>query len=60
VYKGTHVQHPAVTVRRARLVSLAAHGVTAYADGERVALLPVTCESVPKALHVLAPPLSLD
>jgi diacylglycerol kinase (ATP) len=36
-------------------VSLAAAGVTAYADGERVALLPVTCDVVPGALHVLAP-----
>jgi diacylglycerol kinase (ATP) len=58
VYKGTHVNHPAVTVKRARVVSLAAHGVTAYADGERVAMLPLSCEAVAKALHVLAPPLS--
>ena len=36
-------------------VSLAAAGVTAYADGERVALLPLTCDVVPGALHVLAP-----
>ena len=55
VYSGRHVDHPAVTVRRARSVSLAAPGVTAYADGERVARLPVTCEVVPRALHVLAP-----
>jgi diacylglycerol kinase (ATP) len=58
VYKGTHVNHRAVTVKRARVVSLSAFGVTAYADGERVASLPVACEAVPKALHVLAPPLS--
>ena len=55
VYSGDHVNHPAVTVRRAKCVSLAAAGVTAYADGERVALLPVTCDVVPGALHVLAP-----
>ncbi len=55
VYSGAHVSHPAVTVRRAKSVSLAAAGVTAYADGERVALLPVTCDVVPGALHVLAP-----
>lgn len=54
VYSGRHVDHPAVTVRRARTVSLAAAGVTAYADGERVALLPVTCDVVPGALQVLA------
>jgi diacylglycerol kinase (ATP) len=57
VYKGTHVRHRAVTVKRARHVSLRAFGVTAYADGERVATLPLTCEAVAKALHVLAPPL---
>jgi diacylglycerol kinase family enzyme len=37
---------------------LSAHAVTAYADGERVAALPLHCEAVPKALRVLAPPLS--
>jgi diacylglycerol kinase (ATP) len=56
VYKGTHVHHRAVTVRRARTVSLEAAGVTAYADGERVSVLPVTCEAVPHALRVFAPP----
>jgi lipid kinase, YegS/Rv2252/BmrU family len=58
VYKGTHVHHRAVTVKRARVVSMIAHGVTAYADGERVSMLPVTCEAAAMALHVLAPPLS--
>jgi len=55
VYKGTHVDHPAVSVHRARRVGLHADGVTAYADGERVAVLPVTCDAVPHALHVFAP-----
>ena len=54
VYKGTHVDHRAVTVRRARSVVLAAEGVTAYADGERVSVLPVHCEAVPSALRVFA------
>jgi len=54
VYKGTHVHHPAVTSRRARMVSLSSEGVTAYADGERVSRLPVTCEAVPGALDVFA------
>jgi diacylglycerol kinase (ATP) len=59
VYKGTHVAHRAVTVRRAREVTLRADGLTAYADGERVAVLPITAEAVPHALHVHAPdPLS--
>ncbi len=52
VYKGTHVHHRAVTVRRARTVVLRSDGVTAYADGERVGALPVSCEAVPSALRV--------
>jgi len=55
VYRGTHVDHPAVTVRRARRIRLSAPNVTAYADGERVSVLPVTCEAVPGALVVYAP-----
>ena len=55
VYSGRHVEHPAVTVRRARTVSLAARGVTACADGERMAVLPVTCDVVPGAVQMLAP-----
>ena len=54
VFKGTHVDHPAVTSRRARVVSIASPGVTAYADGEYLADLPVTCETVPGAVQVLA------
>ena len=54
VFKGTHVSHPAVTIRRAKVVSLASPGVTAYADGEYLADLPITCETVPGAVRVLA------
>ena len=54
VFKGTHVTHPAVTIRRAKVVSLASPGVTAYADGEYLADLPITCETVPGAVQVLA------
>jgi diacylglycerol kinase (ATP) len=54
VFKGTHVTHPAVTIRRARIVSLASPGVTAYADGEYLADLPIRCETVPGAVRVLA------
>lgn len=55
VYSGRHVEHPAVSVRTARRVTLRADDVTAYADGERVSVLPVTCESVPDALSVYVP-----
>ena len=54
VFKGTHVTHPAVTCRKAKIVSLASPGVTAYADGEFLADLPITCETVPGAVQVLA------
>ncbi|HVE97768.1 MAG TPA: diacylglycerol kinase [Mycobacteriales bacterium] len=53
VFKGTHVSHPAVTIRRARTVTLEAANVVAYADGERLAALPVTCECVPGAVQML-------
>jgi diacylglycerol kinase (ATP) len=54
VFKGTHVSHPAVTIKRAKVVSIASPGVTAYADGEYVADLPIMCETVPGAVQVLA------
>ncbi|WP_336215503.1 diacylglycerol/lipid kinase family protein [Nonomuraea sp. LPB2021202275-12-8] len=53
VYRGTHVTHRAVSVRRAKTVVLEAPGVVAYADGERVGPVPVTCEIRPGALRVL-------
>ncbi|MFG2619756.1 diacylglycerol kinase [Streptomyces sp. NPDC048507] len=53
VYKGTHLSHPAVTVHRARTVTLEAAGLTAYADGEPLGPLPLTAECVPAALRLL-------
>ncbi|MFI2616505.1 diacylglycerol kinase [Streptomyces sp. NPDC018584] len=55
VYKGTHLDHPAVTVHRATTVELAAPGITGYADGEPLGALPLTAECVPGAVRVLAP-----
>jgi diacylglycerol kinase (ATP) len=52
---GRHVDHPAVTIRRARTVTLASPGVVAYADGERMGPLPLTCECVAGAVQVFAP-----
>jgi diacylglycerol kinase (ATP) len=54
VFKGTHRDHPAVTMRRAKTVSISAADVTVYADGEHVGDLPVTCEVVPGAVQILA------
>ncbi len=56
VFRGQHVLHPSVTVYRARTVGLTAAGVTAYADGEVLQPLPVTCTVVPGALRMLGRP----
>jgi len=55
VFAGTHLTDPRVTVHRAKHVRIEADNVAAYADGERVALLPVDVEIVPGALRVLMP-----
>ena len=55
VYRGTHVDHPSVTIRRAATVSVAAPGGVAYADGERMSGFPLTVRCEPGALRVLVP-----
>jgi diacylglycerol kinase (ATP) len=55
VYRGTHVDHPKVTVERAAAVEIAAEGVTGYADGERIGPLPLTARCVGGAVRVVAP-----
>jgi diacylglycerol kinase (ATP) len=54
VFKGTHVGHRKVSINRGRRVTIAAEGVTAYADGERIGALPVDVELVSGALALLA------
>ncbi|MET9438192.1 diacylglycerol kinase [Streptomyces sp. NPDC006551] len=56
VYRGTHLDHPKVTVHRVRSLTLDAPGTTGYADGEPLGPLPLTARCVPAALRVLAPP----
>ncbi|MGR0159472.1 diacylglycerol/lipid kinase family protein [Paenarthrobacter nitroguajacolicus] len=53
VFAGKHTSHPAVEIRRVRKVQLDAEGVVAYADGERIAGLPVVVDLVPLGLRVL-------
>ena len=54
LYDGTHVDLDDVLVLRGRTVSLSgAAPVTAYGDGERLAVLPVTATVRPGALRVL-------
>lgn len=59
IYPGTHVNHPAVEVRRARSVviePLEGAGATppvAFADGEQLEALPLQCDVHPGAIGVL-------
>jgi len=55
VFSGNHVGHPAVQILRGRQVRLEASGIVSYADGERFAPLPMSCQNVPAALNVLVP-----
>jgi diacylglycerol kinase (ATP) len=54
LYTGKHVTHPQYEHHRVRTVTVAAPGVVAYADGERLGALPLTVEVVPNALRVLS------
>jgi diacylglycerol kinase (ATP) len=55
VFSGRHVEHPAVSVHRARRVELAAdRPLAVYADGEPSGSLPATFEVRPAAIAVLA------
>lgn len=55
VSKGTHGDDPRVRMSRAKTVTIAAPGVVAYGDGERLGPLPIEIEVVPEALLVYAP-----
>jgi diacylglycerol kinase (ATP) len=55
LFKGTHVLHPDYRHLHGKRITIAAPGITAYADGERLAALPLTVEVVPGALKVLVP-----
>ncbi len=56
VFKGTHVAEPAVAVRRAAEVRIAAdRPFTVFADGDPIAELPATIRIRPAALQVLVP-----
>lgn len=54
VYAGTHIKHPAVKILRGKRVRINSSAI-AYADGERVGVLPVEMESVPAALLTWLP-----
>ena len=54
LFKGTHIHHRDYRHHRAKKVTIAAPGITAYADGERFGPLPLTVTCDPGALEVLA------
>ncbi|EON23978.1 diacylglycerol kinase, catalytic region [Nocardioides sp. CF8] len=54
LFSGTHTQAPEYERHRVRSVTLAAPGVTTYADGERFGALPLTITCEPAALSVFA------
>ncbi len=55
LYSGRHTRHPQYEHHRVRTVTVAAPGITTYADGERFGSLPMTIEIAPRALTVLVP-----
>ncbi|MER6302774.1 diacylglycerol kinase [Kitasatospora sp. NPDC001539] len=55
LFKGTHVTHPQVTTLRTTSLRIDSPGITAYADGEFIAALPVEVTVVPEALRLLVP-----
>lgn len=55
LYTGKHVRHPQYEHRRVRSITVAAPGIVAYADGERLGPLPLTVDVAPNALRVWSP-----
>lgn len=55
LFSGAHVHHPKYRHFAGRSITVAAPGIVAYADGERMTSLPLTVDVVPKALRVLVP-----
>ncbi len=54
VYAGTHIDHPKVRQLKAETIELNSAGIVCYADGERVAPLPITVSAAKNALRLLA------
>ncbi|MFL6158659.1 MAG: diacylglycerol kinase [Marmoricola sp.] len=55
LFSGTHTQHPKYRHFAGKVITVAAPGIVAYADGERIAALPLTVQAIPGALRVLVP-----
>jgi diacylglycerol kinase family enzyme len=56
VFSGTHVQHPAVRMFRAREVALSCdREFTMYADGDPIGDLPLRVQAAPGAITMIVP-----
>jgi diacylglycerol kinase (ATP) len=55
LFTGGHTKHPQYEHHLVHTVTVAAPGIVAYADGERIGALPLTVEVAPLALKVLVP-----
>jgi diacylglycerol kinase (ATP) len=55
VYRGTHLTHPAVQVRRVKEAVVDAKDVLAFADGEPVGRLPLRVSARHRVLRVVTP-----
>ena len=55
LFSGKHTRHQQYEHHRVRSVTVAAPGIVGYADGERIAALPLTVDVAPLALKVLVP-----
>src|SRR5699024_12727189 len=55
VFTGAHVHHPQVETLRTARLRISARGITASADGERIAPLPVEVTAERGALALLVP-----
>ena len=53
VFKGEHVTDSRVTIHRAKKIRIESPGVVAYADGERIGVLPIDVEVASKAMRIL-------
>jgi diacylglycerol kinase family enzyme len=56
VFDGSHARQPEVRMVRAREVEIeSSRPFQMYADGDALAMLPVTVRALPRAVRVLAP-----
>ncbi len=57
LYRGTHVRHPAVTIRSGTSISVAGDAATrAHLDGEPFGGLPLRVTLSPASIDIAAPP----